>query len=85
MQAVTVNLKNLTKANRPHKTDPPFEKLTVNNQDNSKLTVTTRKGKTITAHVSKIKPLTESFTLQDRPPPDPPDLLPGPSADPDTD
>ncbi|KAF2891291.1 hypothetical protein ILUMI_14881 [Ignelater luminosus] len=60
------------------------EKLTVNNHYNSKLTGTTRKGRTTTAHVSKIKPLKQSFPLQDRPPPDPPDLPPGPSAGPDT-
>ncbi|KAF2895862.1 hypothetical protein ILUMI_10315, partial [Ignelater luminosus] len=81
------NLKNqevFAERNRPRKTDPPFEKLTVNNQGNSKLRGTTRKGRTTTAHVSKIKPLTQSFPLQDRPPPDPPDLLPGAQADSDS-
>ena len=41
------------KRDRPRKTDPPYEKIHVTTQDNSKLTGTTAKGRSTTAHIKK--------------------------------
>lgn len=61
--------------NRPRKTDPPFEKIKVTSQDNTKITGLTQKQRPTTANIGTVKRLRRIFPLQDHTDPD----EPGPS------
>ena len=50
--------------NRPRKTDPPFEKIKVTSQDNTKITGLTQKQRPTTANITTVKPLRRMFPLQ---------------------
>lgn len=68
------------KRSRPRKTDPPYEKLSVEKQMQSKLFGKTQKANQTTAHVKKIKRLRHKSSLQDSDLLDPIDpAVPGPS------
>ena len=72
------NLNVYIERNRPRKIDPPFEKLTITNQDDTKLTGITTKGRSTTANVRKVKRLRKIVSsLQDMD--SPADPQPGPS------
>lgn len=63
---------------RPRKTDPPFEKITVEQQDKNKISGKTQKSRQTTAHIKKTKPLRKNISsLQANNSPDEPQ--PGPS------
>jgi len=60
--------------NRPRKTDPPFERIRVTSQLDSKITGLTEKSRTTTANVRKIKRLRKvTSPLQETVPPPQPD------------
>lgn len=63
--------------NRPRKTDPPFEPITVRKQDQTKIDGKAKKGKITTANISKIKKLRKTSLSQVNPVDDEPH--PGPS------
>ena len=70
--------------NRPRKTDPPFEKITVTEQDENKITGLTTKNRSTTANIQKIKRLRKNANdaidkTVGNPTPDPDPEEPGPS------
>ena len=68
--------------NRPRKVDPPFEKLTVTEQNETKISGLTKKSRPTTANVRKVKRLRKTIpSLQDEddPSPDANPNDPGPS------
>lgn len=67
--------------NRPRKTDPPFEKVTVERQQQNKISGLTQKSRETTAHIKKVKRLRKNVcSFQDtNDPPDTDPNQPGPS------
>lgn len=50
--------------NRPRKIDPPFERITVSDQDKTKICGKTKKGRITTANIKKVKKLRKIPSLQ---------------------